>query len=93
MITHSARRRLSKRIRPAVLDWPIAFKAVGRRFTGRKRCIEDNLVQYQGDYGVSGVGFRRVQGQDSVDLRMAGSVAFIDRGVYFSRPIQDSFAL
>ena len=53
----------------------------------------DNLVQYQGDYGVSGVGFRRVQGQDSVDLRMAGSVAFIDRGVYFSRPIQDSFAL
>lgn len=53
----------------------------------------DNLVQYQGDHAVAGVGFRRVQGQDSVDLRMAGSVAFIDRGVHFSRPIQDSFAL
>lgn len=53
----------------------------------------DNLVQYQGNHGVYGVGYRRVQGQDSVDLRMAGSVAFIDRGLYFSRPIPDSFAL
>ena len=55
----------------------------------------DDLVQYQGNHGVYGVGYRRVQGQDqdSVDLRMAGSVAFVDRGVYFSRPIPDSFAL
>ena len=93
MITHSARRRLSKRIRPAVLDWPIAFKAVGPKIHWPEAMYRQIIWCSIKAITVSLSWFRRVQGQDSLDLRMAGSVAFIDRGVYFSRPIQDSFAL
>jgi outer membrane usher protein len=53
----------------------------------------DDLVQYQGDHAVYGVGYRRIAGEDTYDLRLAGAIALIDRGVYFTRPIFDSFAL
>lgn len=53
----------------------------------------DNLIQYQGTYGVVGSAFRRQNGQDSHDFRLAGSVSLLDKSVHLSRPIIDSFAL
>lgn len=53
----------------------------------------DNLVSYQGTYGIVGAAVRRQNGQDSHDLRLAGSISLLDKSVHMSRPIIDSFAL
>jgi outer membrane usher protein len=50
-------------------------------------------VQYKGAYGIYSGEYRRTEDQDSYDLNLSGSLAYIDKAFYPSRPIYDSFAL
>jgi outer membrane usher protein len=53
----------------------------------------DTMVQYQGQYGRYEAAYRRTAGQNSTLLNAAGGVAVIGGDFFFSRPVQDSFAL
>ena len=53
----------------------------------------DGLLQYQGPYGRYEASYNRVNGQDSSVLNVAGGLAAIGGNIYFTRPIQESFAL
>jgi outer membrane usher protein len=53
----------------------------------------NSYVQYNGPYGSYSASARRVSGANSYDLSLSGAMEFIDQSVYFSRPINDSFAL
>ncbi len=51
------------------------------------------LVQYQNAFGRFEASYDRFQGGDLTTLTAAGGLAAIDGGVFFSRPLQNSFAL
>jgi len=53
----------------------------------------DASLQYNGQYGIYRTDYRRMGNADSYGLNMSGGIAFIDDSFYFSRPINDSFAL
>lgn len=53
----------------------------------------NSTVQLNGYHGTYMANFVRLNGSDSGTVTAAGSVAYIDHGVYLTRPIQDSFAL
>jgi outer membrane usher protein len=53
----------------------------------------DGLLQYQGPYGRYEASYNRVDGQDKSVLSVAGGLAAIGGNIYFSRPIEQSFAL
>lgn len=52
-----------------------------------------SYVQYNGPYGIYSADVRRTSGKNTYDLNMSGSIAFLDKSFYMSRPITDSFAL
>jgi outer membrane usher protein len=49
--------------------------------------------EYHGPYGIYTLDYRRSSDSNSYSLRAAGSIAFIGRKFYMSRPINDSFVL
>jgi len=51
------------------------------------------LFQYQGPYGRYEAGFATAGGRNSSTLTVSGGVVGVGRSLYFSRPIQQSFAL
>jgi outer membrane usher protein len=53
----------------------------------------DGSLRYQGPFGIYSAGYRRVAETDNYDLKASGGVVFIDKGLYFTRPVTDSFAL
>jgi len=53
----------------------------------------DASLQYNGPYGIYSGEYRRAGDQDSCDFKLSGSIAFINKSLYLSRPIHDSFAL
>jgi outer membrane usher protein len=55
--------------------------------------VGTGFVQYRAPHGIYSAGYLASGGENSYNLSMAGGVAFVDRGVYFTRPIADSFAL
>ncbi|SPQ00601.1 putative Sigma-fimbria biogenesis outer membrane usher protein [Candidatus Sulfobium mesophilum] len=50
------------------------------------------LIQYQNDYGIYGVGYRRIDRQEDYLLSAAGGIGYIDGSGFLSRPILDGFA-
>lgn len=48
---------------------------------------------YRGRYGVYSLDYTRVSGTDSYTLSTSGGIAFIGSSIFFSRPINDSYAL
>lgn len=50
-------------------------------------------VQYRGTYGVYSLEYRKTGGLNSYDLNLSGSLAYIDRSLFLTRPITDSFAV
>ena len=53
----------------------------------------DTLLQYQGPYGRYEANYSRLASQNSTVLNVAGGVAMIGGDYFFSRPVQDSFAV
>jgi len=53
----------------------------------------NSYVQLNGQHGSYSANYLRTNGSNSGTVTAAGSVAYIDHGVYLSRPIPDSFAL
>jgi outer membrane usher protein len=53
----------------------------------------DANLQYNGRWGQVGIDHRKLAGLNSTTLNLAGSIAWVDGGLYPSRPITDSFAL
>jgi outer membrane usher protein len=53
----------------------------------------NSYFQYNGPYGSYSASARRASGVNTYDLNLSGGAAFIENSVYFSRPINDSFAL
>ncbi len=60
---------------------------------GAKNPVLDSLVQYQGPYGRYEANYTRIDGHDGTLLNTAGGLAFIGGDFFFTRPIQDSFAV
>ena len=50
-------------------------------------------LQYNGRWAQMGIDHRKLAGLNSTTLSLAGSFAWVDGGLYPSRPITDSFAL
>jgi outer membrane usher protein len=50
------------------------------------------VVQYQNDYGIYGVGYQKIGGQEDYLASAAGGIGYIDGSVFLSRPILDAFA-
>jgi outer membrane usher protein len=61
--------------------------------SGKKEFRVGTSAQYRGPYGVYSAGYRRFTGQDWYDLGLSGAVACINKHLYLSRPIYDSFAV
>ena len=53
----------------------------------------DSLLQYQGPYGRYEANYSRLDGHDSTVLNMAGGLAVIGKDFFFTRPVQESFAV
>ncbi|MBI2358942.1 MAG: fimbrial biogenesis outer membrane usher protein [Deltaproteobacteria bacterium] len=51
------------------------------------------LLQYQGPYGRYEASYNRVNNEGTAIVNVAGGLAAIGGGIYFTRPVQDSFAL
>lgn len=51
------------------------------------------LVQYRGHHGEYSGGVRKIGEENYYDAGVSGSIAMIDRSVFLSRPIYNSFAL
>ena len=60
---------------------------------GTKNPLLDSLVQYQGPYGRYEANYTRIDGHNETLLNTAGGLAFIGGDFFFTRPIQDSFAV
>jgi len=50
-------------------------------------------LQYNGPYGIYRTEYYRTSDENICNLNMAGSMAFINKSIYFSPPVTDSFAL
>lgn len=53
----------------------------------------NSYLQYNGSYGIYSATVRRVSGENNYNLGISGGIELIDRSVYLSRPVNDSFAL
>jgi outer membrane usher protein len=53
----------------------------------------DLFAQYNGSYGIYTTSVRQSARKNSYSFGVTGSLAWIDHGIYFSRPINDAFAL
>jgi outer membrane usher protein len=53
----------------------------------------DKYLQYKGDYGTYTTSYRQTGDTYSGYLSLAGGLGLLRQGVYFTRPIYDSFAL
>ena len=61
--------------------------------TGDRNIGGNAFFEYHGRYGIYSADYRRISENDLYDLNVAGGVAFINKSLYFTRPIRDSFAL
>ena len=52
----------------------------------------EGILQYQSRYGIYEAGYSSRDGEDIYGLSAAGGIGYIDRSLFFSRPITDSFA-
>jgi outer membrane usher protein len=52
----------------------------------------EGIVQYQSRYGIYEAGYSHLADDDIYGLSSAGGIGYIDRSIFFSRPINDSFA-
>jgi outer membrane usher protein len=50
-------------------------------------------IDYQGPVGIYRMGYRREINRNSYRLATSGALAFLNRSLYFSRPINDGFTL
>lgn len=48
-------------------------------------------IQYQNNYGIYNLEYRKTGGKDSYTLSASGGIGYIGRSAFFSRPISDSF--
>jgi outer membrane usher protein len=60
---------------------------------GDKELGGNAFLQYRGPNGIYSVNYRRIAGENSYDLSIAGGVVFINGSLYLTRPVTDSFAL
>jgi len=60
---------------------------------GDKEIGGNAFLEYHGPYGIYSVDYRRISENDTYDLNVSGGVAFINKSLYLTRPIRDSFAL
>jgi len=51
------------------------------------------FAQYNGSYGIYTASVRQIARKNSYGFGLAGGLAWIDHDIYFSRPINDAFAL
>ncbi|KPK25066.1 MAG: hypothetical protein AMJ61_12985 [Desulfobacterales bacterium SG8_35_2] len=52
----------------------------------------EGILQYQSRYGIYEAGYSRRADENIYGLTAAGGIGYIDRSLFFSRPINDSFA-
>jgi outer membrane usher protein len=60
---------------------------------GKTETGGNGSVSYNGPYGIYTADLRRTGEKNNYGLKASGAMAFINRSVYLSRPITDSFAL
>lgn len=53
----------------------------------------DAFLQYRGHNGIYSFDYRRIAGENSYDMRIAGGLALINGSLHLTRPVLDSFAL
>ncbi len=49
-------------------------------------------IKYQNDYGIYGIGYNKSNEREFFLASVSGGIGIIDRSIFFSRPLYDSFA-
>jgi len=60
---------------------------------GERELGGDAFIQYRAHMGVYSFDYRRIAGESSYDMGLAGGLVFINGSLYLTRPVIDSFAL
>lgn len=77
--------------RSARVDQPLGYDVMYSRTAGQSQLGYD--VEYYGVHGLYSAQRITADGQTSTQLSASGSVVYIDRGMYLSRPVDDAYVV
>ncbi|MBV8639225.1 MAG: fimbrial biogenesis outer membrane usher protein [Candidatus Eremiobacteraeota bacterium] len=77
--------------RSARADQPLGYDVMYSRQSDQSQLGYD--LEYYGAHGLYSAQRITAGGETSTELSASGSVVYIDRGMYFSRPVQDAYVL
>ena len=75
------------------VGYQINVDSARRGAAGDRQTSGVGMLNYNGPYGKYEIGYRRDGQSEQYSLQAAGAVAYVDKGVYWGRPIFDGFAV